>query len=123
MNQNSYILKLVYFEEDGSVKFGWKKSDDISIVEKDTYIVSSCSETEVYTSVSDLYSYIEMSYGSSPEHILKEWSDNVPLFESYLQETISSYKKDDALFLIKLCKLCTKTERAFLFRGKKYFIY
>ena len=123
MNQNSYVLNLVYLEEDGLVKFGWKKSDDISVIEKDSYIVSSCSEKDAYTSISDLYNYIKMSYGDTPEEIIQEWSDNVPLFETYLQDTISSYKKGDALFLIKLCKLCTEKSGEFSFRENRYFIY
>lgn len=123
MKQNNYILNLVYLEESGLVKFGWKRNDDISILSKDTYIVSSCSEKEVYTSISDLYNYIKLSYGDSPEDIIEEWSDNVPLFESYLQDTVSSYQKDDGLFLIKLCKLCTRKGARFTFRENEYFIY
>ena len=111
------VLKLLYFEEDGLKKFGWKeifaKDQEewfgaLGCRSGDGNVVKVSSKDGVYyTTKDELKNYITMSYGISPEEVILIWSENTPLFEHACSENNILYKEGDGLYVMELCRIVT----------------
>ena len=114
------VLKLIYFEENGYKKFGWKEQEvvdenrAISLLGQDKIIKVLDENLSIYTTKEDLKSFIKMSYGLEPNEILSTWGTNVPLFEDKCAENNLSYKYGDGKYLIELCKVIEEEKEIFI---------
>ena len=118
------IIKLIYFEENGYKKFGWKQEEvDNEIKATSLFPQHKVIKVEedgsfTYTSVEELKSYIKMSFGLDYKEIVSIWSENVPLFEVECSKDNLFYKEGDGKYLMELCKIIDK-EKDVLIENKK----